>query len=148
MKQLEKQSRKYPRFLIIIERLKIYWKYLFHGYDDERIPLTNLEIERSFNSFKRSFRKRTGLKSRASFFVMEGEILMTLDYMIKDLSLTYNYYSFYQALHLHRLNLIPIEWHQLQKQRNNQQRQHKYRYHKKYSLIEANQTFNVLKGQI
>ena len=57
MKQLKKQSSRYPRFKIIINRLKKYWNYLFHGYDDDRIPLTNLEIERSFNSFKRSFRK-------------------------------------------------------------------------------------------
>jgi regulator of replication initiation timing len=49
-RHLEKHLPAHPQFEAILKRLKKYSKGLYHGYNSCRIPLTNLEIERYFNT--------------------------------------------------------------------------------------------------
>lgn len=82
LKQIKKHSIKYPKMKLIIKRVKKYWNNLFHAYDDERIPFTNLEIERVFNVLKRKLRKRTGLKTRKNYLIEEGEQLLIIEQVL------------------------------------------------------------------
>ena len=72
-KHLKKQLPAHPEYSEILNRLDKYAKGLYHGYDDPKIPLTNLDLERYFNAEKRFYRRRTGLKNRANQFVIESE---------------------------------------------------------------------------
>jgi len=100
IRQLKKHSKVYPKCKVIIKRIKKYWNVLFHGYDDKRIPLTNLEIERSFNRLKRRLRKRTGLNSRKNFFILEGEALLKIEPLLheKGTSMTQSDFIHYYTL--------------------------------------------------
>jgi hypothetical protein len=83
-KHLKKRLPSHPHFNEILKRLDRYSDGLYHGYDDHRIPLTNLEIERYFNTEKRVYRRRTGLKGRKNQFVLEAEeILLGSHYRIE-----------------------------------------------------------------
>lgn len=76
-KHLKNQLPAHPEYNEILTRLNNYSSGLYHGYDDPRIPLTNLDQERFFKAGKRFNRRRTGTKERKNQFVLEAEEFYT-----------------------------------------------------------------------
>ena len=144
MNQLKKHAIRFPKCQVIIKRLKKYWNYLFHGYDDKRIPLTNLEIERSFNRLKRILRKRTGYHSRQYFFIMEGEALLIIEPLLRDLGPSISQKDFISHFTLQR-NLISTADLKIRFSTSQQKRkQMKQSYSQKYQLKSATSEFKSL----
>lgn len=147
-KQLVKHQTRHPKLEVISERLEMYWKYLFHCYDDKRIPRTNNDLEKSFNTLKRIKRKRTGRKNWPTFFTHEGKALaqignITSEY-INDLSET-------RFINEFKPKILLVGKEKLENQsliRENDKLFFVKSYQKKISVLDAGIKFQKLKAQI
>lgn len=147
-KQLDKHQTRHPKLKVIPDRLELYWKFLFHCYDDKRIPRTNNDLEKSFNTLKRIKRKRTGRKNWPTFFTHEGKALVqigniTSEY-INDLSET-------RFINEFKPKILLVGKEELECQsliRENDKSIFKKSYQKKISVLDAGKKFQKLKAQI
>lgn len=146
-RQLKKHQIKHPKLEVIAKRIKKYFNNLFHCYDDDRIPRTNLEIERSFNSLKRTVRKRAGVQNRKSFFSHEGKALV----QIENLTSEYKYdISETKFINHFKSKRLLVDFEKLKKQsilRQNDKLFLKMNYQKKISVQEAGLKFQKIKTQ-
>ncbi len=147
-RQLVKHQARHPKLEVIPDRLETYWKYLFQCYDDKRIPRTNNDLEKYFNTLKRIKRKRTGRKNWPTFFTHEGKELVqigniTSEY-INDLSET-------RFINEFKPKILLIGKEKLDHQsiiRENDKTFFIMSYQKKISVLDAGKKFQELKAQI
>jgi len=149
IKKLQRKLNLHPdlKYGIIINRLNKYKKYLYQCYDDDCIPKTNLEIERTFNRGKRDFRKRTGLKERKSFIIIEGEVFFLLNNFKEKYPETTNVSVFIADLRKERLLFTTKEFNSLVKQYNIRKQDNRAKI-KKNSFKQALNELNNLKGEL
>ena len=145
--QVKKYSKSNPHCLVIVKRLKKYWKNLFHGYDDKRIPLTNLGIERSFNQMKRVLRKRTGMRHRPGYFIYEGNSVLVIQHLLGDKADVSSINTFISSL-TKQYNMLPQERYFLTKKTiQNEKLKSLDHYIRKYGPIQALEKFTELSRQ-
>ena len=145
---VKRQKNEHPMLQVIPNRLRKYWKYLFHCYDDKRIPRTNLEIEQSFNRLKRIKKKRSGVRNSPTYFTHEGKSLIQIENItdkFKDDSSECRFIDEFKSKRL----LVSNE--QLEKQtimRDLDKSFFKSNYHKKIRLLEAELIYIQLADKI
>lgn len=147
-KQIKKQQSKHPRLKVITKRLKKYNRNLFHCYEDENIPRTNLEIERSFNSLKRRLRKRTGFQKRPNFFTHEGSSLLKIENITSDFEDNFDEKDFISHFQAKTSQVQPEELKKQSNLRNNNKNFLKRNFFKKISIKKAGKMFKELKAKL
>ncbi|MFV2014053.1 MAG: hypothetical protein ACC656_01370 [Candidatus Heimdallarchaeota archaeon] len=147
-RHLRKRLDQYPEYQKIIDRLHTYSKKLYHGYDDPRIPLDNLEIERMFNNTKRDFRKQTGLKTRTNFILLDGETLFAIDHYKAQFLPNSTVEDFIDKILPKRLLFDTPELIQLFNQFSERKKQNKQFLAQKYTNKQASQKFHKLKTNL
>lgn len=147
-KQIKKQQSKHPKLKVITKRIKKYYRNLFHCYDDNRVPRTNLEIERSFNSLKRRLRKRTGFQRRPTFFSHEGCVLIKIENITSDFNNSFDEKEFISHFQAKTLQIKKEELKKQSNLRNDNKNFLKRNYLKKISLKNAGKKFRELKAKL
>lgn len=145
-RQLKKHQIRHPKLKIIQKRVKKYWNNLFHCYDDNQIPRTNLEIERSFNLLKRIVRKRSGVKNRPTFFSHEGKVLVQIENITSDYSTDISEIRFINEF---KAKILQVDNEKLKNQsiiREKDKSFLKKIYQKKISVLEAGLQFKEFKA--
>lgn len=145
--RLKKRLEQHPEYQEILDRLEKYSSGLYHGYDDPRIPLDNLALERLFNVSKRHFRKRTGLKERTNFVALEGELFFIASSYVAQLPFQ-SEQEFIQFLQSQRSVFTTAELSQLITQEQRQIRQKHTFMKKKCTLVKALGLFGQLKKKM
>jgi hypothetical protein len=147
LNQVKKYSKSNPQCLVIMKRLRKYWKNLFHGYEDKRIPLTNLGIERSFNQMKRVLRKRTGMRNRPGYFIYEGNSILVIQHLLGNRADTSSIDTFIASLTA-QYRMLPQELYFLTKNTiQNEKLKSLDNYIRKYGPLQALEKFTELSRQ-
>lgn len=147
-KKIKKLIIRYPKLKVILKRLKKYERYLYHAYDKESLPFTNLGIERYFKNVKRRLRKRIGARSRGIAIITTGELFFLFDQIISQNKDLWSEESFINYFRSKRPLINAQKHHQLTKSFHLYRTQLKKQYTVKIDSNHALKLFTTLKKQI
>lgn len=146
--KIKKRQLQHPKLQVITKRIKMYNHNLFHCYDDKRIPRTNLEIERSFNSLKRILRKRTGFQKRPNFLSHEGYILIKIENITLDFKNNFDEKEFISHFQAQKPVVQKENLQTKSQQRRSNKNFLKRNFLKKISLKKAGKIFRGLRAKL